>query len=134
MKRSVRAGGGGRRFGEPGQLRRPAGAARTVVRRLFEDQGGDEAFVHVVEFAADDPYDVGRLPAPPPGPGDVLQPAPGEFRVRRRVGREEGRAGVEGGVVVVGGVEGGLEGAVDGAGVHGGESCHAPLRALSTQS
>ncbi|CAM5399036.1 hypothetical protein SBADM41S_05250 [Streptomyces badius] len=60
--------------------------------------------------------------AAPPGGRDELLAPPGQFRVRRRVGRQQRGGGVEGGVVGV--VQGGLEGTVDGAGRAHRRWCH----------
>src|SRR5690606_9752796 len=107
-----------RLVGQLGELGLPARPAGAVVRRLRTDQGRHQPHTCVVQFAPHDPYDIRGLPAPAPGRRHELLAAPGEFGVRRRVGGEQGRAGVEGGVGRV--VEGRPEGAVDGAGrTHG---------------
>lgn len=43
----------------------------------------------LVEFAADDPYEIGGLPAPVPGPPDEFLAPAQQLRVGRRVGRQE---------------------------------------------
>ncbi|MGC0401572.1 hypothetical protein RKD27_004216 [Streptomyces sp. SAI-126] len=112
-----------------GELGGPAGAARAVVRGLCADQGRGEPDMGVVQFASHDPYDVGGLPAAPPGLGHELGAAPGQFRVRGGVGGEQGGTGVQRGVVLR--VEGGLEGAVDDAGrVAGTVAARAARRAV----
>ena len=129
-----------RRRGAAVQVRRAGavqrGPAGPVVRLpAARDQRRHQAYVYVVQLAPYEPYDVGGLPAAPPGRRHELLAAPGEFGVRRRVGGEQGGAGVEGGVGV--GVEGGLEGAFHGAGRVGAGAGHPPIvpcrhRRLST--
>ncbi len=104
-------------LGQLPQLGGPAPPARTVLSGLGTDQCGGSAHMCVVQLAAHQSYDVGGLPAAPPGRRDELLAPPRQFGVRGWVGGEEGGAGVEAGVGVV--VEGGPEGALDGAGSAG---------------